>query len=91
MNDKVVVLEAVKQYGEALQYADDSLKKDREVVLEAVKADGAALIYADASFKYDKEVFVEALKNNYDTEYDEMHDVFINNPDILALINKNKK
>ena len=31
--DKVVVLEAVKQWGTALQYVDDSLKKDKGVVL----------------------------------------------------------
>jgi hypothetical protein len=41
-----VVLEAVKQDGRALEYADDSLKSDREVVLEAVKSNGWALQFA---------------------------------------------
>ena len=35
--EKEIVLKAVKQYGCALKYADDSLKKDKEVVLEASK------------------------------------------------------
>ena len=50
-NDKQYVLKAVKQYGNALKYADDSLKKDKEVVLEAVKQNGEALDYADTLFK----------------------------------------
>ena len=35
--DKKIVLEAVKQNGYSLFYADQSLKKDKEVVLEAIK------------------------------------------------------
>ena len=41
----------------ALQYADESLKKDKDVVLTAVKRKmDYALQYADESFKRDKEV-----------------------------------
>ena len=36
--DKKIVLEAVKQYGNALEYADKSLKKDKKIVLEAAKS-----------------------------------------------------
>ncbi len=38
--DKSIVLEAVKQDGIALEFADESLKKDKSIVLEAVKQDG---------------------------------------------------
>ena len=51
--DKEVVLEAVKQHGGALQYANESLKKDKEVVLEAVQQHGWTLQYADESLKKD--------------------------------------
>ena len=35
--DKEIVLAAVKQDGRALEYADESLKKDREIALVAEK------------------------------------------------------
>ena len=38
---------AVKSRGGALEYADDSLKKDREIVLEAVQNDGSGPEYVD--------------------------------------------
>jgi hypothetical protein len=37
MSDKEVVLEAVKQAGDALQHTSEELKGDKEVGLEAVK------------------------------------------------------
>ena len=40
------VLVAVKQDGNALEYADDSLKADREIVLAAVHQDSSALRFA---------------------------------------------
>ncbi|MBC8225534.1 MAG: DUF4116 domain-containing protein, partial [Gammaproteobacteria bacterium] len=48
----------------ALQYADESLKKDREVALEAVKTAGRALEYADESFHKDREVVIAAANSN---------------------------
>jgi len=57
-----VVLEAVKQYGLALQDAHADLTKDKEVVLEAVKQDGWALRCAHADLTKDKEVVLEAVK-----------------------------
>jgi hypothetical protein len=62
--DQEVVLEAVKQYGYALEYADDSLKKDKDFVLAAVKKNGRVLIYADDSFKKDKDFVLAAVKEN---------------------------
>ena len=52
-----MVLAAVTQHGSALEYADESLKKDKEVVIAAVTQSGIlALKYADESLKKDKEV-----------------------------------
>lgn len=53
--DKEIVLEAVKQYGWALQYADESLKKDKEII-EAIKQDKIVLAYVDNLVKSDKDV-----------------------------------
>ena len=44
-DDREIVLEAVKQYGVALEFASAALKDDREIV-EAVKQNGFALEYA---------------------------------------------
>ena len=58
------MLEAIKDYGGALEYANDSLKADREVVLEAIKnSDGGMLQYADDSLKADRELVLEAVKS----------------------------
>ena len=55
---------AVKQHGVALQYADESLKKDREVVLAAVKQDGYAIMHADESLQKDREFLLAVVKEN---------------------------
>ena len=59
-----IVLEAVKQKGLALKYADESIKKDREIVLEAVKQNGWALEEADESLKNKKEIVLAAVKQD---------------------------
>ena len=61
-NDKSFVLEAVKQDGLALEYADESLQKDKSIVLEAVKQDGVALEYADESLQKDPDIIKAAKK-----------------------------
>ena len=63
-NDKEVVLAAVTQDGNALRYADESLKNNKEIVLAAVMQDGAALWNASSSLKNDKEVVLHAVKND---------------------------
>ena len=50
------VLTAVTQKGTLLNYADESLKRDKDVVLAAVTNDGYSLEFADASLKRDKDV-----------------------------------
>ena len=66
---KEEALKIVKKDGfkfENLQFADDSLKKDKEFVLEAVKLSGfkSALQYADNSLKKDREIVLEAVKQS---------------------------
>jgi len=55
-----VILAAVQQNGRALQFADDSFKRDRDVVLAAVQQNGRALQFADESFKRDRDVVLAA-------------------------------
>jgi general stress protein YciG len=62
MNDKEVLLEAVKQNGYSLQYASEELKNDKEFILEAAQQNGNSLKYASKEFKNDKEVVLEAVK-----------------------------
>ena len=45
MKDRNVLLEAVKQNGFALQYADESLKKDKAILIEAKKENDYVLKY----------------------------------------------
>ena len=45
------MLEAVKEYGNALKYASAALKDDREFMLEAVKQYGCALRFASAGLR----------------------------------------
>ena len=55
---------AVKEDGNALEYADESLKKDKEIVMAAVKQGGHALEYADESLKKNKEIVMAAVKQD---------------------------
>ena len=48
------MLEAVRQYGHALEYASTALKDDHGIVLEAVKQNGGAVIrWAHAQRQHD--------------------------------------
>ena len=53
----------LKQNGVALEFVEESLKKDQEVVLEAVKRSGWALQFADKNLKKNKEIVLEAVKH----------------------------
>ena len=57
-----VVLAAVQQSGEALQFASEELKADREVVLAAVQQDGLALEHASEELRANREVVLAAVK-----------------------------
>ena len=96
MKDKEIILLGVDYSGHLLEFADDSLREDKEFVLEAVKINGYALEYADDSLKKDKEVVLEAVKatrrdHKYNIDVLEIIDESLrNDPDILAMVNKNK-
>jgi len=62
--DKSFVLEAVKENGHALEYANENLKKDKSIVIEAVKQNGYTLQFADKSLKKDRSIIVAAFKTN---------------------------
>ncbi|CAE8615281.1 unnamed protein product [Polarella glacialis] len=62
LEDKAVVLQAVRLDGKALLYVDEKMRMDREVVLEAVKNYGPALNYAAEALRDDKEVVLEAVR-----------------------------
>ncbi|NKA17113.1 MAG: DUF4116 domain-containing protein, partial [Alphaproteobacteria bacterium] len=49
--DKSIVLQAIRQNGSALEFADQSLKKDKLIVLKAVNKDSGALKFVDESIK----------------------------------------
>ena len=61
--DKEVVLAAVEQGGDFLQYADEKLKADEEIVLTALK-NGGTLQYADDKLKADKKFVLKAVKQS---------------------------
>jgi hypothetical protein len=68
--DREIVLEAVKNYGGALEYASENLKEDREIVLEAVKNDGSALKYASENLQEDRKIILEAENNTKKRQID---------------------
>ncbi len=76
-NDKDVVLEAVKNDGEALRFASKELQNDKDVVLEAVKQNWRALYSAseelfNGSDENNKiiDIALENIKNQMRKKYD---------------------
>ena len=63
-NDKEVVMAAVKNNGQALEFASPSLQEDKEVVMAAVRNDGSAIQFASALLQKDKDVLLASVKNN---------------------------
>lgn len=63
-NDKEVVMAAVKNNGQALEFASPFMQEDKEVVLAAVRNDGSAIQFASASLQKDKDVLLASVKNN---------------------------
>jgi len=65
-SDREVVLEAVRQCGDALQFASEELRCDREVVAEAVRRGRcfghSPLQYADAELRRDRELVLEVVQ-----------------------------
>eukprot|EP00330_Aristerostoma_sp_ATCC50986_P011891 CAMPEP_0114576900 /NCGR_PEP_ID=MMETSP0125-20121206/1613_1 /TAXON_ID=485358 ORGANISM="Aristerostoma sp., Strain ATCC 50986" /NCGR_SAMPLE_ID=MMETSP0125 /ASSEMBLY_ACC=CAM_ASM_000245 /LENGTH=121 /DNA_ID=CAMNT_0001765779 /DNA_START=889 /DNA_END=1254 /DNA_ORIENTATION=+ len=59
-------MEAVKENGNALEFASKALKANREVVLLAVENKGKAFRFAAQEVNNDKEVAICALKQDFD-------------------------
>ena len=61
---QIIVLEAIKQNGFALQFASPEMKKQKEVVIPAVQQNGLALQFADPDLQDDIEVVKAAVQQN---------------------------
>ncbi len=59
-----LTIEAVKKYGENLQFASDLLKNDKQLVLTAVMKYGWALEYASESLKNDPDIVFAAVRQD---------------------------
>lgn len=62
--DRQVALAAVRQSGDALQFAPDELRTDREVALAAVGQKGRAVQWASLEMQGDREVALQAVRQN---------------------------
>jgi len=60
--NKDYAMEAVKDYGFAINYVSDELKNDRELALAAVKNNGYSYKAIADKFKADEEIVCEAIK-----------------------------
>lgn len=63
LNNKNLILAAVRHNGMALEYAHPDLKKDKEVVLVAIKQNGMALQFANSSLRKNKEIVLSAIRS----------------------------
>jgi hypothetical protein len=62
-NDKEVVLAAVRNNGEAIEFASDSLKNEWEIVCEAINQ-SCSLEHVSEKFRDDKQIVITAIKKN---------------------------
>ena len=65
-NDRDLILAALEQKGEMLQFVPDIFKKDKEIVLLAIKNDGYSLRYADKKFRKNRDIVLQAVSQNYE-------------------------
>ena len=63
-SDEKIILNAVKQYGLALQFAAPELQDKEEIVLTAIKQDGLALKFASPRLRAQRDIVLEAVKND---------------------------
>ena len=62
MNDKELVLAAVKDYGLSLKHASPALQADKDVVMAAVKNNGMAIDHASPELKKNKAIMKAAAQ-----------------------------
>ena len=60
--DYLIVLEAVKQNGSALEFADEKLRKDKKFILKCIKTARGKLEKIDVSLNNDNDI-QKALKS----------------------------
>lgn len=63
IEEKEVLIEAIKYNSNLLIFASEKLKNDKEIVLMAVKKDGLMLEYASEKLKNEKEIVMKAIEN----------------------------
>ncbi len=63
-----IALEAVKNQGAVLMYAESGLRSDRQIVLEAVKNDGSALAFASDELRADRDVVLCIVREGWSTQ-----------------------
>jgi len=68
-NDREVVLEAVKNNGDALEYASEELKNDKEILLEASKTGNHVFDHASKDFSNDREIVLRAVQTDYSLSF----------------------
>ena len=89
--DREIVLKAVKHHGASLGYVlNKDFLNDQEIALEAVKSfDYGVLNYVSEKLLSNKEFVIKIIKENGGAiEY--VSDSLKNDPDILAIVNKDK-
>lgn len=64
LEDKDLILKAVKKDGQILYYASKELRDDKEVVLAAVTNKGLILKYASKRLRGDKEIGLAAIRQD---------------------------
>ena len=64
LDDREVVMTAVQNFGCAIEYADESLRKDGEIVIASVLCCGCALQFVDPLFKANSEIVLTAVRND---------------------------
>ena len=57
-----IVMAAVKQDGDALEFASEDIQNDREIVMDAVEQNGIALEFASEYLKKDRKIAMAAVK-----------------------------
>ena len=72
MDDKELVLAAVKDYGLSLKQASPALQADKQIVMAAVKNNGMAIDFASQALKKDKAI-IKAAKAQEKTLDDAMN------------------
>lgn len=89
-NDKEIVLEAVKNEGNAFQYAGEELRNDKEIVLEAINQNGSYLLYAGERMQNDKDVVLQAVRSNEEA-FEYASENLQKEPDVINAFNEWQK